>query len=266
MALSGELKDFGLLQLLTLVQVTGKTGALTLQRTGETATVYFDSGQLVKVRANGSHSTDLATALHRAGKIGRDQYESITLQAPSEKSLGLLLEDQGLLSRDELATFVADRSVAELFSLLTWAEGSFRMDVDVSPPEDDIHTPVDLTPILEKGRTYLDEWNLLSSTISDLERPLRLMAEPQQHSDEISLTLDEWRLVSSLAANVPLREVAQRLGLDEFAVRQVAYGLISTGLAEVAEPELAPLPRFQEPIEPEQSKGGLSRLFGQRKK
>ncbi len=267
MALSGELKDFGLLQLLTLVQVTGKTGALTLQRSGETSTIYFVNGQLVKVKANASRSENLATALFRAGKIDRDQYEALSAQSPSEKSLGLLLEDQGLLTRDDLAAFVAEKTAAELFSLLTWSEGTFRMDVDVSPPEDDIVAPTDLAPILEKGHAYLEEWHLLSTTIPDLERPLRLRAEPQQQGEEVSLTIDEWRLISSLAGNVPLREVALRLGLDEFAVRQVAYGLISAGLAEMAEPELVPVPRFQQPVDLEQPKGsGFSRLFGQRRK
>ncbi len=92
-----------------------------------------------------------------------------------------------------------------------------------------------------------------------------LLPEPQQQHQEVSLSLAEWKLVASLAADIPLRELAQKLGLGEFNVRQVAYRLIRAGLAEVAEPEIAPPPRFEMPVEVEQPRaGGLSRLFGRR--
>ena len=267
MALSGELKDFGLLQLLTLIQVTKKTGMLTLQRPGETATVYFENGLLARVKkASDAHSAGLAKALHRAGKIDRDQYEAITAQAPTEKAIGLLLEDQAILSRDELAEFMSEMSLSDLFSLLTWTEGVFRLDVDSSLSEDDIVAPTDLTPILEKGRSYLEEWQLLVSSVPDLERPLRLLPEPRLTGEEISLTLPEWRMLATLAANIPLQDVAEKLGLDEFGVRQVAYRLIGAGLAEMGEAELVAMPRIEEPVEAEVARSGGFGLFWQRKK
>lgn len=267
LALNGSLKDFGLLQLLTLVQVTGKTGALTLQRGNEIATVYFEGGRLTKVKSPGSSSTSLGVALHRAGRIDRDQLELIGSQvSSSEKAAALLLTDLGVLSRDDIMDFVKERTLADLYGLLTWPDGTFRLDVDVSPPEDDIVTPIELAPVLEKGRGYLDEWNLLTSYIPSLDRSLRLLSEPRQPAQEVSLQLSEWRLVVSLAADIPLRDVAQKLGLNEFAVRQVAYRLIDAGLAEISEPVAVALPEpVQEAVEvPEPKGGGFARLFGRR--
>lgn len=267
-ALSGDLKDFGLLQLLTLVQVTHKTGALALQRSGESATLYFENGLLTKVKPPEYRSEGLATLLYRAGRIDSEQYEAINSQAPpSEQAVGLLLVDQGKLSQERIVEFVRERSLADLYALLTWPEGSFRFDVGVSPPEEEIPAPTDLGPVLEKGRNYLDEWQLLVSYIPSLDRPLRLLPEPRQPKEEICLSLPEWRMVATLSGDTPIKEVAGRLGLDEFAVRQVAYRLISMGLADVAEPEFVPplLKESRELGEDEESRpSALARLFGRK--
>jgi len=265
-ALSGDLKDFGLLQLLTLVQVTQKTGALTLHRDGESATVYFQDGRMIRVEPPAARSMVLTEHLHRAGRIDKDTLEEITSQnPPSEQAVGLLLEDQGVLSREEIEEFVRERGLSDLFYLLTWPDGSFRFDVDAFPPEGEILYPTELGPVLERGRSYLDEWQLLTSYIPSLDRPLRLLAEPRQPMKEVRMGLDEWRMIASLAGNTPLKEVAVKLGLDEFGVRRVAYRLIESGLADVAEAEIVP-PPLKEPStakEPEESKAGpLARLFG----
>ncbi len=268
MALSGDLKDFGLLQLLTLVQVTHKGGGLTVQRPGDVATLYFDNGQLVKVKSQ-SRSEGLATLLFRAGRIDREQYDAITSQAPpSEQAVGLLLVDQGSLTQEEIVKFVREKSLVDLYSLLTWSEGTFRFEVDMNPPEEDILAPSDLAPVLEKGRSYQEEWQLLVSYIPSLDQPLRLLSEPRQQLSEVCLSLAEWRMVASLNGGTPLKEVAQRLALDEFGVRQVAYRLVSAGLADVAVPEFVPPPPTKESWEPkeaEESKpSALSRLFGRK--
>jgi hypothetical protein len=265
-ALSGDLKDFGLLQLLTLVQVTRKTGALTLQRPGESATIYFENGQMTRVTPPESRSDGLAALLYRAGRIDQEQYDLISSQAPpSEQAVALLLEDQAKLSREQIVEFVREKGLSDLYSLLTWPEGNFRFDVDASPAEENILAPTDLGPVLEKGRGYLEEWQLLTSYIPSLERPLRLLSEPRQPMKEICIGLDEWRMIASLAGNVHLKEVATRLGLDEFGVRQVAYRLIKSGLADVAEPEFTPPPPkdVREIKEAEEARpGALARLFG----
>ena len=276
MALSGDLKDFGLLQLLTLVQVTEKSGALTLDRPRETAIVYFENGQLTKVIPPESRSEGLATALHRAGRIDRELYELVTSQALlSEKAVGLLLVDHGTITQEEIVEFVRERSLANLFILLTWPEGTFRFDVGAAPGEEEILAPTDLAPVLDKGRAYLEEWQILVSHIPDLDRPLRLLPEPQRPIQEICLNLAEWKMVATICESTSLREVAQKLELDEFAVRQVAYRLFTAGLVEVAEPRAVPqeapfLPTDQ-PIPyplseaPEQPKvGALARLFGRK--
>ena len=293
MALSGDLKDFSLLQLLTLVQITEKSGALTMQRSKEKAVVYFENGRLTKVLPPETRAEGLATALYRAGKIDKEQYELISSQKlPSEKAIGLLFIDQGAITQDEIVEFVRDRSLAQLLLLLTWADGSFRFDVDLVPSDGDILAPTDLAPVLDRGRAYLEEWRVLVSQIPDLDRPVRLSPEPQRPIQEVCLSLAEWKMVAAIPGSSTLRDVAQKLELDEFAVRKVAYGLISAGLMDIVPDEPAvpeqgdsamaeAIKGFQDAIqlrepepsstppqtaeEPDQPKtGALSRFFGRK--
>lgn len=284
MALSGDLKDFGLLQLLTLIQVTSKSGALTLKRQQQSATLYFESGLLTKVRTSGGHGDDgLAAALHRAGRIRTEEYQSVAIQvAPSEHAAALLLVDQGILTQEEVIEFVRESSLSELYSLVTWPEGSFHLEVDATPPEDEILTPTELGPVLERAKGLLDEWQFLAARIPDMDKLVRVLSEPKQKVQEVRLSVEEWRLIAALCREMPLNEVGQRLGLNELTSKRVAYRLISAGLAEITEPEVAsPMPP---PIEdptpatvasaPEHPfgerdagrRGGLGGLFGSRPK
>jgi hypothetical protein len=268
LALSGDLKDFGILQLLTLVQVTGKSGGLTLTHGNESAALYFENGLLTKVRPSETRAEGLATALFRAGRINRERYEQITTQAPpSEQAVGILLTDQAGLTQEEIVDFIRERTLAELHVLLTWPDGSFLFDVNAPPPEDSILAPTELAPVIQQARSFLDEWQLLASYIPSLDRPLRLLPEPRNPVQQISLNLPEWRMVACLSGDVPLREVAQRLGLDDFAVRKVAYRLINAGLADVPEPQQAapappPFGGERDLEQAEQRPGAFSRLFG----
>jgi hypothetical protein len=266
LALSGDLKDFGLLQLLTLMQVTSKTGSLTLERRGERATIFFKNGELLRVRTSDSRSESLATALLKAGKINRDQHQRIESNVPaSEKAAALFITDQGILSRDEIIEFIRERSTSSLYWLITWLDGSFRMDIDAQPPDEDITASTNIASILAKGQSYLDEWRVLAARIPGLDKNIRLLPQPREETAEIRMGPAEWQLVVSLAKEIPLTEAATTLGLDEFQIRKVVFKLLEAGLAELSEPALEPAPIQETGPQTEEEKAGGFWSFGKRK-
>jgi hypothetical protein len=266
LALSGDLKDFGLLQLLTLMQVTGKTGSLTLERRGERATIFFKNGELLRVRTPESRSESLATGLLKAGKITRDQHHTIESSVPaSEKAAALFITDQGILSRDEIIEFIREKSISSLYWLITWLEGSFRMDIDANPPDEDITASTNIAAILSKGQSYLDEWRTLAARIPDLDKNIRLLPVHREETAEVRMGLAEWQLVLSLAKEAPLKEVAAALDLDEFQIRKVVYKLLDAGLADLSEPKVESAPVEESIPEPAEEKTGSFWSFGKRK-
>lgn len=267
MALSGELKDFGLTQLLHMIKTTGKSGALTLQRSSEVATIFVRDGLLTKVKMPDSHGDNLPSALLRAGRIDRDQYNLMNPQvAASEQAVALLLEGQGTMSQEDVVEFAGKKCAEGLYSLLTWQAGTFRLDAGSEPPEDDILTPTDLGPILDRASDYLGEWQRLHAVVPSLDGVLHLVAQPEGKAREVAFTLEEWRLVATMSRDMPLRDVGRRLGLDEVDLKQLAYRLVSAGLAQLNLPESTSLMPIPEPRETEAEKSSTGfRLFGRRR-
>ena len=71
MALKGNLKDFSTTQLLNLIHLARKTGALTIQVPSGVTTLFFREGKLVYTTMSGRDG-HLASVLSRAGKLSEE--------------------------------------------------------------------------------------------------------------------------------------------------------------------------------------------------
>ena len=78
MALAGNLKDFGLPEILQLISVQQKTGILSLSAGGGTALVRFSGGTIIGVLKNGQKSYELLRQyLFETGILIEEQLEQI---------------------------------------------------------------------------------------------------------------------------------------------------------------------------------------------
>jgi hypothetical protein len=250
------------------MQVTGKTGALMLERRGERAILFFRNGELLRVKTPNTRSESLASALLRAGKIDSEQHQRIESSTPSsEKAAALFMTDQGILSREEIVEFIRERSISGLYRLITWLDGTFRMEVDVPPPDEDITASTNVSSVLEGGQAYLDEWRKFSARVPDLTKNVRLIPQPRNGSQTVTLGLLEWQVVASLARELPLAEIAERLEFDDLQMRKAADKLVSAGLVELSDPPRSETALIiQEPASPtEEEKAGGFWSFGKRK-
>lgn len=229
MALSGTLKSFNVLQLLALVDKTGKTGSLLLEHWGQSVTVFFEDGKVTHVK---DHPLDLATALLHAGKIDPEQH-SLLSPGLSEMAVAETLSSRGIMSLSEVIELAQGRILEILCPLFTWTDGTFRMELNTRPDEGDILGSVDLGTALSRVRSRVAEFQKLVAAIPSLDAPLTLMPEAPP-SGQVCLSADEWRLVAATTGLVPLRDLAQKLGADELEIRKVTQRLISSGLAILA--------------------------------
>ncbi|MBC7337026.1 MAG: DUF4388 domain-containing protein, partial [Clostridia bacterium] len=76
MALKGNLRDFSVTQLLNLINLARKTGALTIESDGTTARMYFREGRLLHASIAGQDD-QLTAILQKAGKITPEQAQII---------------------------------------------------------------------------------------------------------------------------------------------------------------------------------------------
>jgi len=255
MALRGNLRDFSLTQLLNLVILAKKTGALALLEGNSQATVYFREGMLVHLSLDGQ-ARNLCNLLKRVGKINEAESRLLPQEARSEKEWGLLLINTGLINRADIIEAVRCHTLERVYRLFTWAEGNFLFEPNVLPPDDRITVPLYLENVILEGSRRAGEWKRLEEELPDLGVALRF-THPEVGLKRITLSPDEWRVVSSIDPSRSIQEIAQAHSLTDFQIRKIVYGLVSAGLVELVKPGISVAPPPEEKVVPVPTRKGI---------
>ena len=243
MALKGNLRDFSVTQLLNLINLARKTGTLAIDTRKTQARLCFKEGKLIYAMTDGQDD-HLAAMLQRAGKITAEQAHAIQTRADvkSDKELGLLLMNAGYVSKDDIVKSVRTHILNNVYSLFTWSEGTFRFESNVLPFEDRITIPIGLESVIMEGSRRLKEWERLQEELPDLNHALRFADRPEARLRDISLSVEEWRVVSFINPRNTIRQIAQYNNMSDFQIRKIVYGLLQAGLVELVWPEGTAVP------------------------
>jgi hypothetical protein len=237
MALKGNLHDFSTTQLLNLISLARKTGTLTLEGS-QVAQMAFREGKLVHATL-GENSNGLAHVLLEAGMLSEEQGRIIEARAKGtgDKQLGHLLIQAGYVTQSDIIQSVRSHILEVVYRLFTWMDGLFRFDANEIPPPDRITVPIDLESVIMEGSRRLQEWEQLQDELPDLDVSLRFVDRPDARLRNISLTVDEWRVVSFVNPRNTVRQIAEAVNLSEFQIRRIVYGMLQAGLVEIVEPK-----------------------------
>ncbi|MBC7243355.1 MAG: DUF4388 domain-containing protein [Anaerolineae bacterium] len=237
MALKGNLRDFSVTQLLNLINLAHKTGALTIESDGTTARMYFKEGRLLHASIAGQDD-QLTAILQKAGKLTPEQAQIIRTrsQVHTDKELGLLLITAGYLSQDDILSSVKQHVLDVVYYLFPLTNGRFHFEPDQLPPADRITVSLDLESIIMEGSRRIKEWERLQEELPDLDVVLKFADRPRTSLRHINLNVDEWRVISFINGRNTIRQIAQHNGMSEFQIRKIVYGLLSAGLVELVEP------------------------------
>lgn len=236
MALKGNLKDVGLHQLLNLIYLAHKTGALTVQGEGSegNAHLYFKEGKLIQASMD-SQVTRLSDILVKVGKLTADQAKAVRARSKvdTDKELGLLMIQSGMLTQHDIIQGVKNYLLESVYRLFTWRAGAFRFDPNVLPPEERITVAVNLDHLIMEGSRRVQEWEQLRDELPDLDVPLKLVERPTTNLRNVNLTVEQWKVVPFINARNTIRQIANYLRVDEFQIRRIVFGLQTAGLVEV---------------------------------
>lgn len=238
MALKGNLKDFGVAQLLNLIHIARKTGALSVRSDTMAATLYFREGKLLGAYQDGM-DYGLLSLLQRAGKVTAQQAESVRTRAETrtDKEAGLLLLHNNYVTQKDILQVVRASALETVYSVFALTDGSFQFDANRMFPQEKIGVPIDLDNVIMEGTRRLKEWEQLQAELPDLDVALMFTDRPGTSLKNISLSVEEWRVISFISPRNSIRQIALYIGLSEFQIRKIVYGLLSAGLIELVRPE-----------------------------
>jgi hypothetical protein len=238
MALKGNLRDFSTTQLLNLIHLARKTGALTTQVQPGVTTLFFREGRLIYATAT-DRDGHLADVLARSGKLSQEQAKVIRNRASTQtdKELGMLLISAGYVTQADILTSIRNDFLEMVYSLFTWTDGLFHFEPNQLPANEAITVAIDLENIILEGSRRVKEWERLQDELPDLDMALKFTDRPQAQLRNINLSVDEWRIISYINPRNSIKRIAQRIGMDDFQIRKLVYGLLQAGLVEIVEPE-----------------------------
>ncbi len=266
MALKGNLRDFTITQLLNLISVAQKTGTLIVEQSSERVFVSFRDGKLAYART-AQEDGSLAMVLYRAKKLSAAQYRAIQERARSvsDKELGLLLINASYISQQDILASLQAYFIGVVNRLFNWVEGLFRFENDLLPPDDKITVRISLENIIIEGSRRQQELDNLKDEIPSLDVALKFTDRPGTNIRNVSLSVDEWKVVSYINPKNSIRQIATATHKSEPEIRKIVYSLLQAGLVELVRQEgvLPPTQptRVAPPVDKIEQKSLINRLI-----
>jgi hypothetical protein len=236
--LQGNLKEFSLPNVFQLVKMSAKTGALSIEREGESGKIFFRNGAIYFATASPG-TMPLGERLVKAGHVTSKQLQAaLTEQKKSSKKgrIGQILLEHGYIDRKTLEQAVRDQIEDVTFNFFSWVEGDFAFEADETVTDEDILVEINVESVIMEGCRRLDEWDMIFDALGSLERVPRLIYNDIVEEDGgIRLTPDQWRVVCWIDGRHDINTVLKECGLDRFNGAKVIYDLFKHGLVNVSD-------------------------------
>ena len=237
MALKGKLEDFGITQLLNLINLARKSGTLYLQGPDEEAYLCFREGKLIYAVKVGVDDS-LPALLQRAGVFTADHVQMIRDNMPgkSDQDIARVLITSGRLKQQVVLGHIREHIVSLVHQVFAWNRGTFSFEPAELPVQGKITTSIALENVIMEGNRRLKEWELLRDELPDLEIALKFAERPSTPLRNINLSVEEWRVISFINPRNTILQIAQYINMDELQIRKIVYGLLQAGLVEMVRP------------------------------
>ena len=234
MALKGKLEDFGITQLLNLINLARKTGTLYLKGPEKEAFLCFREGKLIYAAMEGIEEY-LPVILQRAGIFAPEHVQTIRKNMPgrSDRDIAQVLITSGRLEQQVVARHIREHFLNLVYQVFSWRRGSFRFEPSTLPIRGRVTTAIALENVIMEGSRRLKEWELLQDELPNLDISLKFAERPTTPLRDINLSVEEWRVISFINPRNSIRQIAQYNNMDELQIRKIVYGLLQAGLVEI---------------------------------
>ncbi len=168
MPLEGNVKEFGLADVLQFISSNQKAGVLQLTSRNDKASIAFDYGKITgAVYGRQGRQDQLHNYLMRSKKVDREKLESILkIQNETGIPLGDLLLKEGLMSQEEINGLVTFKIQEVLDEVFTWSDARYKFNPDerlYQNSRSQVAIPAEVL-LLETLRRK-DEWPAIARTL-----------------------------------------------------------------------------------------------------
>ncbi len=239
--LSGSLKDFGLVEVLQVVELGGMTGAIQLkQDSGRTGIIYCSEGKVANCSEFDPGALMLGDVLQQLGMATHAQIEAASTQQLSDivgKRIGERLIAMRVIDERQLGEALRTKALWTARELAMWQEGTYEFiaspDVQKLLPYNDVPMNIEVMRATMEMVRYTGEWETLKVLLPQgMRTTLQLIPQIQQplqfHRNrfELLMLINMYRRVRRIAcaARRPEMEIAHELA--QLVQQQLAYPIM----------------------------------------
>lgn len=236
MTISGNLADYSLPEVFQLLEQGHKTGLLTVCGHRQTAAtesrecyIWFSQGRIV---AAASHldQHELLDLITRRGWLSDRVVSRLMSLCNIDMPMGLCLKSQGALQADQLKLLFFVQVMQQVCNLFKLESGLFRFERVEKLPMSEMtglsKPAMELTLI---GLRALRNWGELEAK---LPAPTSALTNMQPGKPTLPLNGQEWQVWEFANGTISIAKIAETMQLPLEKVRQIAFRLIVTGVAE----------------------------------
>jgi hypothetical protein len=250
MALKGKLRDFSLTQLLNLVHLARKTGALSIDASKGAAELFFHEGKLIYASVAG-RSNRLADLLMQADKLTKKQADDLVAMQRTwdDRQIGILLINAGQVSRQDILQALRQNMLDTVNMVFDWQDGTFVFDQKLTSPKGRITIPISLENMVLEGTRRTQQAVAQINELPSLDVVLKFTATRGRNLRNINLSVDEWRVISFINPRNTVATIAKHNQMNEHQIREIVSKLIREDLVEIDESR-SPIPISTPPPPP----------------
>jgi len=233
MAFTGNLNTIAFSDILQLLSQGKKTGALAVAKGPLKKEIYFRNGNIVYAMSANSEEDLLGNLLLKRGKISKPDLErAISLHKSTGKKLGVTLIELNLFSREEIVAALKLQIEEIVYNLFGWNEGEFIFYEGKAPSASQILTELSTSAVILEGARRIDEWAEIQKTLPAAHLPLKLCSNPKLRGEEISITVDQFIVMTLVDGSRTYPELLRVSTLGEFVTSKALHQLVQNGLVE----------------------------------
>ncbi|MCK5124974.1 MAG: DUF4388 domain-containing protein [candidate division Zixibacteria bacterium] len=235
MGLTGNLKTVSFSDVLQLLSTGKKTGILTMAADSRKKEIAFKEGNIIFASSVNSNEDLLGSLLLKRGQISKKDLErAIALHKSSGRALGATLIDMQLFDKQEVAECLRMQIEEIVYNLFSWVEGEFSFAEGVSPDNAPFTVNLSTMNIILEGTRRIDEWMEIQKVLPPNDILLRVRISPKLNSEEITLSLDEFKILTLINGERTMPEIIEASPIGEFPTCRGLYRLIVNSLVENA--------------------------------
>jgi hypothetical protein len=242
--LSGSLKDFGLVEVLQVMELGSMTGAIHLkQDQGRAGILYFNQGKLANCSEFDPDALTLGDVLQQLKMATRQQIDyafSLQLQDAVGKRIGERLIMMNVINQKQLYEALKTKTIWTVRELARWDRGTYEFiaspHISKLLPYGEGSLDIEVMRVTMEMIRYSDEWQELSSCLPQGMRTMLQMAP--SIPDTMQFSAQTLQLFRTVNLHRKVRSVATALQCPELEMARELAQLVQQNFLRPMRPEV----------------------------